>query len=259
MQQRLLTRLLLAIALLLCTVAKATNLGPIAPEVTAPKIAIIIDDIGYLLSEGQQTLKLPQPVTLSVIPFTPYGVDLAQNAHDLDIEIMLHAPMEISGNRPWENGLKENMSRQEIQQKLDDMLRNIPNVAGVNNHGGSKLTERLAPMTWVMERLKADQLYFIDSRTSINSQAAHAAAYLDLNYASRDVFLDNTLDAESIRHQITRLKNKARKHGHAIAIGHPHKLTLEILQQEIPQLKNEGFELLKVSELLDYIHTPPAS
>jgi polysaccharide deacetylase 2 family uncharacterized protein YibQ len=39
----------------------------------------------------------------------------------------------------------------------------------------------------------------------------------------------------------------ARQHGFAIGIGHPYPETLTLLEDELPKLGKEGFELVSIS------------
>ena len=66
----------------------------------------------------------------------------------------------------------------------------------------------------------------------------------------RDVFLDHERTVEAVTREFERLKNKARKQGHAVAIGHPFPETLEVLERQLPLLKEQGFELVTVGELI---------
>lgn len=52
--------------------------------VTSPRIAIIIDDIGYRFDEGRELIELPYPLTFAFIPFSPYGARLAELAKQLN-------------------------------------------------------------------------------------------------------------------------------------------------------------------------------
>ena len=60
--------------------------------------------------------------------------------------------------------------------------------------------------------------------------------------ARRHVFLDNDNDANKIRNQLYKLVNKAEAKGNAVGIGHAKKLTLQVLKEEIPKLKKDGFQ-----------------
>ena len=72
---------------------------------------------------------------------------------------------------------------------------------------------------------------------------------MGLRFARRDVFLDNRDDPEYIRSQVIELKNLARSRGQAIAIGHDRKNTLLILKEMLPQLAEEGYKFVFVSEI----------
>jgi polysaccharide deacetylase 2 family uncharacterized protein YibQ len=80
---------------------------------------------------------------------------------------------------------------------------------------------------------------------------AHAQA-LDagLKSISRDVFLDNEPNPESIRLQFNIWLTKARSRGSAIAIGHPYSNTIEVLRAQLPATNGE-FEFLPISKLIE--------
>ena len=46
-----------------------------------PRIAIIIDDLGYALSLGRRVNELPGPISIAVLPATPRGKLLAEEAN----------------------------------------------------------------------------------------------------------------------------------------------------------------------------------
>ena len=64
------------------------------------------------------------------------------------------------------------------------------------------------------------------------------------------MFLDHEESALTVLRELERLKRKAREQGQAVAIGDPFPETLEVLERELPKLRDEGFELVTISELL---------
>jgi len=217
---------------------------------TKPKVAIIIDDLGYQRESVRTLTSLPFPLTLAVIPFTPYADDAIADAERAEQEVILHVPMETLAQSRWESGLNTSMNSEELKQELDTMLERYPQAAGINNHGGSKLTADTERMQWIMESLAGRDMYYLDSRTTHESKAVDAAKQADIAYASRDVFLDNIKDEEAIEEQFDKLRHIARKRGTVIAIGHPYPETLATLQAQLPKLEQEGFELKFVSDIL---------
>jgi polysaccharide deacetylase 2 family uncharacterized protein YibQ len=212
-------------------------------QAASPKIAIIIDDLGYDRSLAGEFIRLDLPLTLSVLPLAPYTRSIAHSARQGGREVMLHLPMEPRSYpriNPGEGVLLVSMDRDTILSVLDRDLGEIPFVGGVNNHMGSRFTENKEKMMVVLEELKGRGLYFIDSKTSRCSVAFDLAKQMELRTASRDVFLDNDLSEPALQIQMDRLLAVARNRGHAICIGHPHKETLWFLKRVQESLKNDA-------------------
>jgi polysaccharide deacetylase 2 family uncharacterized protein YibQ len=68
--------------------------------------------------------------------------------------------------------------------------------------------------------------------------------------ARRDVFLDNEMDASSIRKALRQLMDKAQAQGTAVGIGHCNRHMLEVLREEIPGMIDQGYRLVFLSEAL---------
>ncbi len=239
----------LCLALLLSVNASAES------SVSQPTIAIIIDDMGNHYQNGLDLIHLPYPLTLAFLPNRKHTKKLSQIAHDHNKEIMLHAPMEnILGLELGKGGLTSTMSELEIKQSLLHSLRQIPFAVGVNNHMGSKLTANPKAMRWVMEQLSQYPYYFVDSRTSPLSVAAKTAKSFQVPQLSRDIFLDHQQTREFVREQFIRLLKLAKKNGTAVAIAHPHRVTIDYLSWALPKLDQSGFRIATVSSLWQIKH-----
>jgi len=226
-------------------------LGASQPLYAQGRLAIIIDDIGYNLALGQRTADLSGDFTLAILPFTPHGTELAERAHQRGKEIMLHAPMSNRHQYPLgPGGLVTGMQRAEFLAVLRQSLSNIPYIKGVNNHMGSQLTEQAEPMRWLMEELKNRHLYFVDSRTSAQTQALLMAEYINLPSRRRDVFLDDERTPAAIKSQLVRALTQAQQQGSAIAIGHPYPETLAQLEQLRLLLLQHQIQLVSASQLM---------
>ncbi|NIQ14550.1 MAG: divergent polysaccharide deacetylase family protein, partial [Candidatus Dadabacteria bacterium] len=70
----------------------------------------------------------------------------------------------------------------------------------------------------------------------------------------RDVFLDNVRDKKYIQSQFIRLTNIAKINGSAIAIGHPHPETIDVLKHNLEHLSEYGVSLISISEMLNARH-----
>lgn len=217
-----------------------------------PVIAIVIDDMGKRLSMGQRVIQLPGPVTCAFLPYAQHTAYLAREAHRQQKEIMLHQPMESVDRRPLDKGgVMLDMTQQEFTDVVRSNLAAVPYVSGVNNHMGSLLTRHPGHMQWLMQELQREGgLYFIDSRTTRETVARQLAREWGIPNTQRNVFLDNDNRPEAIERQFKRLVRDAQRRGTALAIGHPYRSTLNVLQQQLPRLVKQGIRLVAVSDLI---------
>jgi hypothetical protein len=219
---------------------------------SGPRLAIIIDDLGGDLAPAEALLKLRYPLTLSILPSQPHSAEIADETFRRGDQVMLHLPMEFEGNaaKPEAVELRVGMGAGEVDRLLGQMLEAVPHAAGINNHEGSRATTDPALMADVMAVLRERNLFFIDSRTTAATVAYDAARQAGVRAASRNVFLDDIETREAILRQIALAERDAAKEGSAIAIGHPHPVTIAALEQALPQLKARGVRLVFASALV---------
>ena len=220
-----------------------------------PVLALVIDDLGYSFDQAREVFDLPGSHTFAIIPATTYSRKIAQLADQQGHEIMLHMPMQSSGDLIIEStALHDGMTEQEITSGVEAMIKDIPSISGVNNHMGSKLTEMGYIMRPVMETIRkhGKGIYFLDSRTTAQSQAYQHALRAGLPSIKRDVFLDFQGDnAEITSEQFDLWLQKARDRGYAVAIAHPYHGTLEVLKERLAEVTDE-FRFMTISDLIAY-------
>ncbi|NIA26984.1 MAG: divergent polysaccharide deacetylase family protein [Desulfobulbaceae bacterium] len=218
-----------------------------------PRIAIIIDDLGYQLAAGRRAIDLPGPLAFAVLPQTPKGELLATIAHDKGKEVLLHLPLEpVEYSGPAEpGGILLDMSRATFRNTFAGAIESVPFAIGVSSHRGSLLTRHPGHMAWLMEELlDRDNLFFVDSYTTHESVALKVAAEAGVAATKRDVFLDHDRSADAVSREFERLKSLARQSGQAVGIGHPYPATLDFLEREIPKLEKQGYKLVSISQML---------
>jgi len=218
-----------------------------------PKIAIIIDDLGYQKEIAERIISLDFPVTISILPFLPQSQTVAQMAKEKGLTVLLHLPMEPQNSNvnPGQGAIFSTMTEEEIRNKMLANFQELPYVDGINNHMGSKATENTAVMRIVLSEVRERGLFFIDSMTSPNSVGYTLSKQMGIKTAYRSVFLDNDQDIDYIRSQVNLLKYFAEKYGTAIAIGHPYCNTIDVLSEIDLLLRAEGIRIVKLEELLE--------
>ena len=218
----------------------------------SPKVAFIIDDLGYETEVAKKMMELEFPVALSILPFLQYSEFVAEEGRKSNQEIMLHLPMEPNNSDadPGPGAIKSYMSEEEIRQAVRDCILNFPYIIGVNNHMGSKITKDREIMEIVLEEIKGYNLFFIDSITTKDSIAYEVAQEMEIKSAVRSVFLDNENDMEYIKGQMLEVQETALREGEVIAIGHSRINTFYVLKRMVPELIKAGIEIVPVSELV---------
>ncbi|MGH7336566.1 MAG: divergent polysaccharide deacetylase family protein, partial [Myxococcota bacterium] len=168
------------------------------------------------------------------------------------VEYLCHLPMEsATGANPGPNAILETLSPERIGARTRAALDELPGAAGVNNHMGSATTADPVAIGTVLDIVAERRLFFLDSRTTRESVAFDLARTRAIPAARRDLFLDEAPDEASVEAAFDRLLEIAREKGAAIAIGHPRRETLAVLERRIPLAKAAGFELVPVSYLLE--------
>ena len=217
-----------------------------------PKVAIIIDDVGFDTDLARSFLELKPPLTLSVLPTAPYAQAIARDAVGKGEEVLLHLPMEpkeSDGEGPGAGALLARMDEAEFVETLNGHLSRIPGIKGVNNHMGSLLTEKEDKMALLFRELKKRRLFFVDSRTTPYTVASKVASEMKVPVASRSVFLDHDLSKEAMKLQWDRLFTMAMEQGYAVLIAHPHQETLVFLREHLPDLRSKA-RLVRVADIV---------
>ena len=216
-----------------------------------PKIAFVIDDIGAHNKLTRELVSLDPRATYAILPLLPYSRFFGELGRQHHADVILHLPLDtVLDKVPGPGLIVSNMPDEDIVDMLRRDLNSVPNHIGANNHMGSKGTADRRVMKLILEEFKKDHLFFLDSYTSRSSVVAEVAREVGVPYATRGSFLDNVDKKQAILDAIKLLEQTARERGTAIAIGHYRKNTLEVLRTEIPRLEAEGFEIVRLKDLI---------
>lgn len=223
------------------------------PAPREPMVAIVLDDMGPNRKGTERALSLPAPITFAFLPYAPHVSDFVRSARARGHEILVHVPMEPVGRAdPGPHALRVGETPEALRADLDWNLSQFGEYVGINNHMGSRFTADAGGMRLVMGELKARGLLFLDSRTSAETKAADAAHAAGLPTLSRNVFLDNDEEGAEVKAELGKLERLAREHGYAIAIGHPHMETLDILEKWIPEAQARGVSIVPLTAILPH-------
>ncbi|WP_354624594.1 divergent polysaccharide deacetylase family protein [Psychromonas sp. MME2] len=215
------------------------------------QLTIIIDDLGNNKND-LQVLTLPIEVSFSILPYTTYAQQIARRGQQQGRTILAHIPMQArkDNHKLGKGALMNDMSESDFKNQLKRSLDYLPEAQGINNHMGSRLTELKRPMIWTMEVLQSRALFFLDSRTSVNTIAQQTAETFAVPALRRHVFLDNIKTEQAMEEQFQRALNLSKQTINVIIIAHPYPETLSFLNKKLLQNKETNFTLVAINQLI---------
>ena len=225
------------------------------PVKAAPsrEAAIIIDDIGSNLNAVKELLKINADLTFAILPFQAHTREAAEMFHKAKRETLLHLPMEpvsYPHEKPGEGALFTDMNDEELELQLKKNIADVPYISGVNNHMGSKFMTDEKKLILSFNELKKKKLFFIDSRTSMDTKAYAAAKKTGLRIAQRKIFIDNNRDFNKIYDNLINIA-KDKDVSPQIIIGHPYPETIRALKEATKVLQDKGVSIVPVSEIVN--------
>lgn len=233
--------------------ARAVQAVPPPASPPLPRLAIVVDDLGYEPSRDAEWLKIPARITVAVIPFGPSSRKVAESARARGWGVILHVPMEPespASDRTERFRIRKGMSSDEMESLLARMAKDLPQATGASNHMGSAVTADPEAMAAYVSALKKRGFFLLDSVTTSKSVAMDAARNAGIPAARRDVFLDAGMNHEEMRRQWERAVSIARERGAAVLICHGRMESLRMMLELLPRLKDEKIQAVTLEELL---------
>lgn len=217
------------------------------------QIAIIIDDIGHDLGPVKELLKINADLTFAILPFCTYTREAAEMLHRAQRETLLHLPMEPDSyprEKPGNGALFTDMNDEELIFQLEKDLAAVPYISGVNNHMGSKFMGDEKKLSLIFSKLKKNNLFFIDSRTSANTKAFAASEKVGLPVVARKIFLDNSRDYNEIYNNLINIAKNNGDVSPVIVVGHPYPETIRAINDAIKVIREKGISIVPVSQII---------
>ncbi len=216
------------------------------------QLIFVFDDGGQNLSHLTPFLKLPFPITVAVLPQLAHSKETAAQVRKAGYEVMLHQPMQAvnASVNPGPGAIKPEMSESEIKSVLFQNITEIGPISGMNNHEGSAITADAEKMATVMQFCSQEGIYFLDSRTNVETKVPYVAGELGYSYYERNIFLDNEKTNANALKELKKGLDLANKNGSVIMIGHIWSADFlpAFLQDVYPELKAQGYTFSTVSK-----------
>ncbi len=222
------------------------------PAKNGAQLIFVFDDGGQNLSHLKPFLNLPFPITVAVLPQITHSKETAAQVRASGNELILHQPMQsVNANvNPGPGAIKPDMDENQIKSILFNNINEIGPVAGFNNHEGSGITADAEKMATVLQFASQEGIYFLDSRTNVETKVPYVARELGYSYYERNIFLDNEKTKENALKELKKGLDLANKNGSVIMIGHIWSADFlpAFLQEAYPELKAQGYTFSTVSK-----------
>jgi polysaccharide deacetylase 2 family uncharacterized protein YibQ len=244
------------------TIIVSDDVRAVVSRDAAPKIAIVLDDCGANLEMARRVLSTGIPVTWAIIPNLKYSKETAELLRGAGAPFLVHVPMQAVIDPPDRAGrgglysIGTGMSADEVRSVLVPMLDEMDGAIGINNHRGSKATADQSVMNAVMTVLAERGLFFLDSRTSVESVAYDTAVKHGLDAAYNSRFLDNQSERGKIAAEMNGALKSASRKGVVAVICHLRPETVAFLENFAKECGNgihkSGVEFITLAEWPGY-------
>lgn len=229
------------------------------------KMSIVIDDFGsYDQSGVDKLLTCPVPLTCAVIPNVDNTTDNISKITHGNHELILHMPMESHVYLPTDwygpTYIRNNDSPEMAVKKLDECIKEFPDIKGMNIHIGSGVSRNKTLMSTIYDWAKEHNLYFLDSRTIETKATEEASKETNSIYLGRDVFLeaDKNRTYSGVQHRLLEGANLALEKGCSIVIGHVGaeggENTARAILDTLPLIEKMNIKIVPLSEIYEDMH-----
>ena len=216
------------------------------------QLIFVFDDGGQNLAHLKPFLQLPFPITVAVLPQIAHSVESAAQVRASGNEVILHQPMQSvnASVNPGPGAIKPEMSDEQIKTILFNNINEIAPIAGMNNHEGSGITADAEKMAVILQMASEEGIYFLDSRTNVETKVPYVAREMGYSYYERNIFLDNEKTEANALKELKKGLDLANKNGSVIMIGHIWSADFlpAFLQKAYPELKAQGYTFSTVSK-----------
>lgn len=234
-------------------------------EQNQPLLSIIIDDFGGFDQAGVETmLNIDAPLTCAVMPNLENSEKNSEQILNAGKEVILHMPMQAHVSLPlsWygPNYINIGDSKEIVTQKIDKSLETVHGAKGINIHIGSGVCQDKTTLSNIYDCVLAKNMFFVDSRTHLNTKCEEVANEKNVIYLGRDEFLEpgGNRSQEGVQRHILEGIRIAKEKGHAIIIGHvgAHggENTAKAIKDSIKAIQNAGVKLVTASELATFLN-----
>ena len=148
----------------------------------APRLALVIDDVGESRDRGLRTIALPAPLTVAILPDATYTDELARRAYGAGKDVIVHLPMQpLRRDSRHPGGLTMQLDRTQFLARVNaaDLERLAAEIVGwVDATAEVSSEEDVAIIATELDRMR-------EGASALAIEAAELGEWLDEALAER--------------------------------------------------------------------------
>jgi uncharacterized protein len=219
-------------------------------------IAIIVGGLGLSTSETQNVLSLPIDVTMG---FSPYALDMAKfadTAYNNGYEVMINLPLEpveYPDDDPGELALLSHLPVEENKKRINFIISQFLKCKGLYSVESQKFTRSIENDKMLLNTLKDQQKIFVFTNDTGSTVLQQIAQQTNYNLITNDSIIDQVASTDAINENLQNLEKLAKQNGYAVGYANPYPITVDILKNWIPSLKEKNIKLVPISKIYHQI------
>lgn len=217
------------------------------PQRHNPRIAIIITNLGLNKLLTELALTMPPSIALGFLPYTASLKPLLYKARQDGHEIYLNIPFET--DLYSNHGLNPFLTIDENVKKLKNILAVCNGCHGVYSNYKDNLSNNPQFLDIILHELELQKLIFIFGKDASSLLPEHVLSNKQIMPTS--IIIDHEAEADEIKEKLDLLVRLALAENVALGYAHGYAITMEIIKDWLPILKNHNVELVPVSELYE--------
>jgi polysaccharide deacetylase 2 family uncharacterized protein YibQ len=213
-----------------------------------PQIAIILTNLGMNQKITDLALSLPEEVSLGFVPYSSSAKLFIDKAKELHHEIFIYLPFESKNpmDFPGQMPILLSLSDEENLNRLSNLLKPFEGCDGVYANHKEIFTSNITKSYPIIEELKKRNLMLFLGNIENTKSFTGERGIVPI---STDIILDQDPHIASIKNNLDKLVELARKKNYAVAYAEGYPVTIYTLKAWLPSLEKKGISLVPVSQI----------
>lgn len=218
-------------------------------SVAKPKIAILLTNLGLNHNSTELALSLPKEVALGFLPYTKKLKPLFKKAKESEHEIFIYIPFETEKypmDFPGHLPILKNLTIDENIYRLNSHISDFPGIMGVYaSHKEAFISDFEKSMPLISE-LNQKNLSLFFGRAGCDKEFTGER---NIRTFAADIILDQEPNISSIKVNLDKLVELAKKNNSAIAYAESYPVTIYTLKAWLQNLDKLDIELVPVNQI----------